>query len=341
MQDDAIKRQIIEDPSTVLEDLNVMQALIAAHAPVEGRNVVDLRGVLVARLEASLGRLETTHRDVVAAAYENLAGTNQIHRAALAIIDPQDFQSFLNAIANVLPDILAADGMHLCLEGPNTMAGQRLGPEGDLRSTVIGLPIGGVDAYCGSRATAKVILRPATKAAELIYGATSDKMRSEAVIRIDLGPDRLAGMLVIGSSDRFRFHPEQATDLLSFLGRVLMRRYGAGSPEPHVWHFGLNCRRPRAVAAVPVSGQSTWVFNRILGRDDRASRAGERHCARYACLDGAGAARWTFITVPVAAPLGSKVLLHVAWRRRRHRIACGRCDARPDAERASAPPCVG
>lgn len=74
-----IRAEILADPDLVLEDREVMQALIEAEGkPGGGRKVVDLRGALVTRLEARLDRLETTHRSVIAAAYENLAGTTQI-----------------------------------------------------------------------------------------------------------------------------------------------------------------------------------------------------------------------------------------------------------------------
>ena len=68
-----------------------MRALLQADRSAKGRNVVDLRGVLVDRLEERLDRLEDTHREVLAAAYENVAGMNQVHRACLALLEPDDF----------------------------------------------------------------------------------------------------------------------------------------------------------------------------------------------------------------------------------------------------------
>ena len=56
-----------------------------------GGNIVDIRGIAMERLEHRLDRLEDTHRSVIAAAYENLAGTNQIHRAILRMMDPWIF----------------------------------------------------------------------------------------------------------------------------------------------------------------------------------------------------------------------------------------------------------
>src|SRR6056297_2106750 len=92
---DDFRHRIIEDPEAILEDADVMKALIAANEKYLGNNIVDLRGIAMERLEARLDRLEDTHRSVIAAAYENLAGTNQIHRAVLRMLDPVEFEVFL------------------------------------------------------------------------------------------------------------------------------------------------------------------------------------------------------------------------------------------------------
>ena len=81
-----------------------------------GGNIVDLRGIAMDRLEARLDRLEDTHRSVIAAAYENLAGTNQVHRAILRLLDPIEFETFLRDLGGEVADILRVDVMRLVLE---------------------------------------------------------------------------------------------------------------------------------------------------------------------------------------------------------------------------------
>ncbi len=86
--EESIRDSIISRPDIILDDKDLMQALIAANERAMGGNIVDLRGIAMERLEARLDRLEDTHRSVIAAAYENLAGTNQIHRADPANAGP-------------------------------------------------------------------------------------------------------------------------------------------------------------------------------------------------------------------------------------------------------------
>lgn len=220
---DALRDQILADPEFVLKDQAIIRALIGAGTS-DGRNVVDLRGVLIERLETRFERLADTHRDVVAAAYENLAGTNQVHRAVLSVIEPLDFEGFVHAAAHDVPQILSLDAVKICLEGEGMIAGQPLGPKGALRRVMIGLPLGGRDAYCSETSgmdQGPVILRQATRAGALVYGGDGPTIRSEAILKLDLGTGKTPAMVVFGSSDAGRFHPHQATDLLGFFAHAI------------------------------------------------------------------------------------------------------------------------
>ncbi len=217
---DVVRESILADPALVLDDRDMIRALLNANSDM-GRNVVDLRGVLIDRLEGKLDQLEHTHRDVVSAAYENLAGTHQIHRAILAVIAPKSFEAFLHAVSVELPSIMALDAVKLCFEGDGVRAGQSLGPKGAMRRAVLGLPKGGVAAYCGEDAPVegnRVILRRATRAGGLIYDENAPTIMSEAILKLDLGEGKLPGLLVLGARDALRFNPEQGTDLLTFFG---------------------------------------------------------------------------------------------------------------------------
>ena len=220
MVKDVVRESILADPALVLDDRDMIRALIGANSD-KGRNVVDLRGVLIERLEGKLDQLEDTHRDVVSAAYENLAGTHQIHRAVLAVMEPKSFDDFLHAVSVDLPGIMALDAIKLCFEGDGVQAGQALGPDGPMRRTVLGLPKGGSAAYCGETGeveTSRVILRRTTRAGSLIYRDEGSTIMSEAILRLDLGAGKSPGLLIFGSRDAARFHSEQGTDLLTFLG---------------------------------------------------------------------------------------------------------------------------
>ena len=98
MIDQDVRDRLLAEPELLLEDRDMMAALIAANERAMGSNIVDLRGIAMERLESRLDRLEDTHRSVIAAAYENLAGTNQVHRAILQMLDPLAFEDFLKCM---------------------------------------------------------------------------------------------------------------------------------------------------------------------------------------------------------------------------------------------------
>lgn len=220
-----LKGEILKDPALILDDPELMRALLNSHDDAKGENVVDLRGAFVARLEERLVRLEDTHRTVIAAAYENLAGTNQIHRAILALLDADSFEEFLQAIKKDVANILAVDVIRLCLESDKADGGTAIGPDGPLKSTVIALPVNGVSAYItdGRSTTARpVTLRTASEAKDAIFG-NSNTVQSEAILRLDLGTGELPGLVAFGSSDPKRFSADQGTELLFFFAQILER----------------------------------------------------------------------------------------------------------------------
>lgn len=222
-----IRALILRDPDLILEDQTLMQALLAADRRAYGRKVVDLRGVLVERLEERLDRLQDTHREVLAAAYDNVAGMNQVHRASLALLEPADFEGFLAVLTRDVAPILAVEEIRLALEIPGAEAGTGVGP-GALRDAVVGLPEGGIDGYLTlgrNVAPRAVTLRRATQPLPDIYGEQAGRVRSEALLRLDLGPTATGpiGLVALGSGDPRRFNAEQGTDLLAFLAGVLER----------------------------------------------------------------------------------------------------------------------
>lgn len=221
--DDALREAIISAPDVILDDSDVMQALIAANEKAMGGNIVDLRGIAMERLETRLDRLEDTHRSVIAAAYENLAGTNQIHRAILQMLDPVEFETFLRNLGGEVADILRVDAVKLVLESvqnDNDPAVQRLGDV-----LTVAEP-GFIDDYLSQGRgglVRQVTLRAIQDGAEALYGTKAGWIRSEACLKLDFGAGRLPGLLVMGAEDPHMFGPQQGTDLLTFFTGVLER----------------------------------------------------------------------------------------------------------------------
>jgi len=220
---DSLKETIISRPDMILDDKDVMQALIAANERAMGGNIIDLRGIAMERLEARLDRLEDTHRSVIAAAYENLAGTNQVHRAILRLLDPIEFEPFLRNLGGEVAEILRVDAVRLVLETTSDDPGAAVKRLGDVLSIA---EEGFVADYLSAGTEAplrQVILRQVQTGDARIYAERAAWIRSEACLKLDFGPGRLPGMLVMGSEDPHLFTPQHGTDLLGFFAGVFER----------------------------------------------------------------------------------------------------------------------
>lgn len=218
-----LRDRIIASPETLLDDQDVMRALIAANERAMGSNIVDLRGIAMERLESRLDRLEDTHRSVIAAAYENLAGTNQVHRAILQMLDPLTFEEFLQSLGQEVMQTLRVDSVRLVLESVQNTDDPALRKLGEV--LYVAEPGFIAEYIAGNR---NVSLRPVTLRqvlpdSDALHGERAGWIRSEALLRLDFGKGRLPGMLVLGAEDPHQFKPTQGTDLLAFFAGVFER----------------------------------------------------------------------------------------------------------------------
>lgn len=212
-----LRARLLKTPEIVLEDPEVMRALVGANDRALGPNVVDMRGLAMDRLEGRLGQLEETHRHVLSAAYDTFAGMQAVHRAVLELLDAEGFDDFLNRLERACAGILRIDTLRLVLESREETVPAGLPPQVALAD------LGFVAAYGGQGRAVR--LRQVQPGETPLYAAAEihSDIRSEAILAIDLGAGRLPAMLLLGSSDPAQFRPGQATDLLVFFGGVVER----------------------------------------------------------------------------------------------------------------------
>ncbi len=221
--DAGLRDKLIADPDVVLDDTGIMRALVTANEKAMGNNIVDLRGIAMERLEARLDRLEDTHRSVIAAAYDNLAGTNQIHRAVLRLLEPVKFANFLLVLETEVADILRVDVIRMVLESATASEDDVTAKLGDVLEIVAP---GTVDTYITmgrNLPVRQVTLRQTRPDTDAVYGDKAQYIQSEACLKLDLGEGRLPAMLVMGSEDPQLFAPQQGPDLMAFFAGIVER----------------------------------------------------------------------------------------------------------------------
>lgn len=220
---DNLRAAILAEPDAVLDDKDLMKVLVTANEQAQGENIIDLRGIAMKRLEDRLDRLEDTHRSVIAAAYENLAGTNQVHRAILRLLEPIEFEDFLHTLGNEVADILRIDHITLVLETTAVKEDPAVDKLGGVLTIVEPGFIAGYVSQGGTAQTRDITLRGIHQPSPRIYGNDISNLRSEACLKLDFGPGRLPGMIVMGAKDPRHFTPQLGTDLLAFFAGVFER----------------------------------------------------------------------------------------------------------------------
>ena len=215
--EDTVRAELLADPSIILNDQELMDSLLAATDITLGTNVVDLRNVAMNRLSDKLGELEGAHQSVVAAAYQNLLGTKQIHQAVIQLLDKKSLDEFVISLKSELLKILSVDCIFILLEKPDGFADPII-PSKHQPNLQTVMP-GFINTYItqgGLTELSKVKLRKATSATNQLFENTSIKIESEACVQLNLDENQIKGMITFGSSDANFFDPGQGTDLLKF-----------------------------------------------------------------------------------------------------------------------------
>lgn len=207
------RAQLLADPSLILDDRDLMRALVDAREAEIGANVIDIRGRAMEALESRLDRLEEQHENVIAAAYDNQSGMAVVHRAVTGLLETSDLQEFVFSLQSEIAPLLRIESLRLLAENAPSMAG--------LPELVEVVEEGMIEQMirAGRRAPRgdDIVLRPVENLTQSYH---MHPVQSEALIPLDLGARRPRAMLLFGSADAARFAPSHGTDLLRFFGQV-------------------------------------------------------------------------------------------------------------------------
>ena len=141
----------------------------------------------------------------------------------LRLLDPTDFEGFLTNLRSEVAEVLRVDSVRLVLESVQETEDPALDRLGEVLCVA---DPGFIDAYItGGRniPVRPVCLRQTQPHSDAIYGDAAGHIRSEALMKLDLGRGRLPGMLALGAEDPHHFKSSQGTDLLVFFAGVFER----------------------------------------------------------------------------------------------------------------------
>ena len=217
------RKRILQDPEALLNDREVMRALISASSNNAPTNVIDLKSVVLKRLEGRVDEIEGQNSNIISAAYKNISTTFRVHSAILEAPAPKTFTEFLNLLKTDWANSLGIDVARLCLEAPSISKDDIPQLQTEFGPSVIFLQEGEIDHYITlgqDNDPRSVTLRQIRKGASNIYSNIAPELRSEALMKLDLGQGNSPGLLLLGSINPDQFLPNMGTDLFVFYGSI-------------------------------------------------------------------------------------------------------------------------
>lgn len=181
-----------------------------------GDGVVDLQRYMVDRHRRELSELRENWQELLAVSRANLSSQASIFEATLTAIRAASFEALVDAVTERYPEILRCETVALCVESDS----------GDGANGVHRLQAGDVDAYMGGAEKRSRFISDLSPDPTL-FGPMAGVVRSAALVRIDMGPTAPKALLAIGGREPGLYAPDQADDLLAFLGQALGGTFAA------------------------------------------------------------------------------------------------------------------
>ena len=224
--DNKLREEILAKANEILNDETLLRALIKASDKNLGNKIVDLRSVAMKKMDGELKKLKRSNQQVIATAYENLVGMNQVHQVVLKSLEQNNFDEFITNLNTEVCDILRVDCIRLGLETHSSLQNaKKYDPK---FSELLDLyPVNFVNTYLSqgeNNSTDEVVLRPTPKGSEQLYGKLSKNLKSEGCIKLKIGNEKIIGILALASKEREKFTAQQGVELLKFMGNVFERR---------------------------------------------------------------------------------------------------------------------
>lgn len=204
-------------PDFIANDPDLLSTLVPPEQ-FTGRKVVDMQGFMISRLQKEVRTLRDIQSELIDAASVNSLARERVHRAALALLDAKSFEHLIDYI--IRPEGLART-VDVCttamvVESDTALPGAGTGI-GAAQVRVV--EPGGIDRLMASDEPCR--LSPNIKGNRALYGPIALEVHSEAFVRLDM--DEPPCLVAFGSRDPLQFHPDQAHDLLNFLGKIMER----------------------------------------------------------------------------------------------------------------------
>ena len=178
------------------------------------KGVVDFQHYMVKRLKEDRNEVLQSAREIVETSRANMSNLSRIHATVLALLEAQNFEDFIRTMTVDFASLLDVDIVSLIIETDADAI-----PHIDIPGVRVTKP-GMADLLMQNKT---VVLEASAASLPELYGGGANLVKSHALLRLNIGTGIPPAILAFGSRNLDMFAPGQATDLVTFLGRVIER----------------------------------------------------------------------------------------------------------------------
>ena len=213
-----LKKALIENPHWILNDLEILEQLIASEKNKNNGNIVDLRDIFLKKTKSQLEDLSKLHTQTISAAYENFLGASNLHRCIIKILEQKNLEKLIDILTSDIKKILQCSVLILLfsrrekvvLNNPYFINIKNEEIKKIMRS---------------AKLTEKKLTRLKSNSTELytkkILNESSPKIYSEAMLSLCTYSEDYNSILILGSSSKNFFNEKNKTDYLDILAKVI------------------------------------------------------------------------------------------------------------------------
>lgn len=178
------------------------------------KTIADFQSYMIKRLKDDKEGVIEEARELVETSRANMSNQAKIHQSILLLLEAQNFEDFVRTITMDFVALLNLDIISILVESDGSVI-----PHINM-SGVRAVSSGTADLIMGEQ---NIILESNIMGLDEIYGGGAGLVKSQMLVRLDIGEDTPSIILAFGSRDPVTFQPGQGVELVAFLGCVIER----------------------------------------------------------------------------------------------------------------------
>jgi uncharacterized protein len=203
---DTVRDFLMQNPDFVRNDGELLNCIAAE--PRAG-NVIAIADLARDRMMRETRAARSRFSAIVETARANYEAQIRVQEAIIAVLDASDPSDLHERLAGHVAFALAADACVIAVSETGAHS-QGLDKIGGMVERLVPMDH-------------PVMLGPIDRPRAWLYGDQTDHLRSQALARLEFGPDRRLAILALASRDIDAFRPEHGGELVTFFARVLER----------------------------------------------------------------------------------------------------------------------